>query len=473
MRVNAIESTVFQTGDSKVSFQKFRQFRTKTGDFRSHLFRSRARRQCGFFDSQHLLLHRAHMGDFQPNQPALQSSAVASDRRRKGKSMSRRSGQKGQVVKKGLMWHVRYYVDIPHQETRQRKSVPVGYCAGKEKITKAEAQRKGTEIINSLGVNTAEHLQQATKPTTFKDRVAWCRINKQAWLRGKPGPILTMESQLKKHILPRLGDLPLHMVDETRVQEFIAYLQRTTFELRRKDKLIKTYTLSAKTILNIVGVVKLVMGEKVWRDWDLDMPEVEEKDPRYFNEDELRRIIGKATGQYKVLFALLAGTGMRIGEAAGLYVEDVDVNNCVIFVRHSVWNGQDLKPKTKKSVRVIDIHPGLAEVLRVHMGERKSGRLFTSQTGSPISGNNILKRVLHPLLAELQIKKAGLHAFRHSRVTILRKNGTPEHLQLQWIGHSSLRTTDRYSHTDQEVEYRRAFASKEGLNVVVGPNGPN
>jgi hypothetical protein len=69
----------------------------------------------------------------------------------------------------------------------------------------------------------------------------------------------------------------------------------------------------------------------------------------------------------------------------------------------------------------------------------------------------------------LGIPKAGLHAFRHSRVTMLRKNGTPEDLQKQWIGHSSLRTTDRYSHTHQELEYRRLAASKAGLNLAVGP----
>jgi integrase len=75
--------------------------------------------------------------------------------------------------------------------------------------------------------------------------------------------------------------------------------------------------------------------------------------------------------------------------------------------------------------------------------------------------------VLHPLLKRLGIPKAGLHVFRHSRVTMLRKNGTPEDLQKQWIGHSSLRTTDRYSHTHQELEYRRLAASKAGLNLAV------
>ena len=32
--------------------------------------------------------------------------------------------------------------------------------------------------------------------------------------------------------------------------------------------------------------------------------------------------------------------------------------------------------------------------------------------------------------------------------------------------------TDKYSHTRQELEYRRLAASKGGLNFVVGPNGP-
>jgi integrase len=388
--------------------------------------------------------------------------------------MSRRSGQKGQVVKKGRVWHVRFYVDAPGQETRQRKSVLIGPCVGPNKLTKAEAQRKGAEVINSLGVNTEEHLQRATNPQTFKERVEWCRDNRTAWTEGKPSSVLSMESQLTKHILPRLGDLPLHMVDETVMQEFISHLKRTTFEMRKPNRdLIKTYRLSHKTVLNIVGVVKLVLGKKVWATWELDLGHKPQQEARYFTQDELQHIINKADGQYRVLFALLAGTGMRIGEAAGLHVEDVDVENCRITIKRAVWNGVEQSPKTTNALRVIDIHPDLAEMMKNHLAG-KVGLVFKSKTGSPISGNNILKRVLHPLLAELEIPKAGLHAFRHSRVTILRKENTPAHLQTQWVGHSSLQTTNGYDHTAQEVEYRREMASKVGLGfAVVGPNGPN
>ena len=162
---------------------------------------------------------------------------VASDQRRKGKSMSRRSGQKGQVVRKGCMWHVRFYVDVPAQEQRQRKSVPIGPCTGKDKLTKPEAARKGAEVVASLGVNTEDHLERSMnlKPiVTFRQRVEWCRRYHKAWTDGKPSSVLSMESQLTKHILPRFGSLPLDAVNETVVQEFVADLKRATFQMRKR-----------------------------------------------------------------------------------------------------------------------------------------------------------------------------------------------------------------------------------------------
>jgi hypothetical protein len=95
------------------------------------------------------------------------------------------------------------------------------------------------------------------------------------------------------------------------------------------------------------------------------------------------------------------------------------------------------------------------------------------RSAEPLAAGNIRNRVLHPLLAKLGIPKAGLHAFRHSRVTLLRKNGTPPDLQKLWLGRSSLRTTDRYAHTDQELEYRQREASRVGLDLIVGPNLAN
>ena len=375
-----------------------------------------------------------------------------------------------------LRCRVRFYADVPQQESRVRKSVPVGPAKGKEKLTKPEAQRKAAEIIAAHGVNTEAHLALAMEPRTLQTvehRVEWCRKYHKAWTDGKPGPILTMEGQLKNYILPRFGNVAVDDVNETTVQEFVADLKRSTFERRRRDgTLLKTYRLSRKTILNVVGVLKLVLGKKAWMTWTFDLGKPQRPAQRYFTDVQMRAIIEAASGQYRTLFALLAGTGMRIGEAAGLHLDDVDFDGGVIYVRRSVWRGRELSPKTENAIRAIDIDPVLAATLREHVGENKRLRLFEARNGSPLHDVNVRNRVLHPILAKLGLPKAGLHAFRHARVTMLRKNGTPADLQKLWIGHSSLRTTDRYSHTDQELEYRRSAAVKVGLGLIVGPNGP-
>lgn len=100
--------------------------------------------------------------------------------------------------------------------------------------------------------------------------------------------------------------------------------------------------------------------------------------------------------------------------------------------------------------------------------------MFQAKNGSAMRAGNIIKRILNPILDKLGFPKGGKvnHAFRHGRVTMLRKLGAPGDLQKQWLGHSSLRTTDIYSHTHEDLEYRRARAAWFGLKTDVGPNGP-
>lgn len=67
--------------------------------------------------------------------------------------------------------------------------------------------------------------------------------------------------------------------------------------------------LSPKTIRNVVGVLKLIVGEKVWREWGLSLPEIPVKEQRYFSPNEIRQIINAASGQWKVLFCDLGKHG--------------------------------------------------------------------------------------------------------------------------------------------------------------------
>jgi len=384
--------------------------------------------------------------------------------RKRKKSMSFRPGQSGAIERKGRRWIGRYYEDVPGSTERKRTSVTLGSVSV---MTKSEARRKLRSLLEKNSLNEDKHLERVINSRTFRQEAEWWRENKLSLY--KPSVQETMGSHLDKYLIPRLGDVPLEQITERRVQELVAELSRTEYVVPNKRKTSKR--LSPKSVRNIIGVLKLVLGKKVWRDWSIVLPEIPETEQRYFTEDEMRRIIAASRGQWHVLFATLASTGLRAGEAFGLHVEDLDLEAGTITVRRSVWNGEEVTPKTKKGYRVVNIDPALADLLREYLDGRRGGRVFQSRTGTPLSKGNA-RRKLHETLRPLGISRGGLHAFRHGRVSVLQTNGVPGDLTKEWVGHSSLRTTSRYTHFSDE--YKRKTAQAMGLKMEEKlPNGPH
>ncbi len=177
------------------------------------------------------------------------------------------------------------------------------------------------------------------------------------------------------------------------------------------------------------------------------------------------------------MFGLLASSGMRAGELFGLHVDDLDLVNGRVFIRRSVWNGEEVTVKSKRGYRVVNIEPAMCAMLREHLNGRKAGRVFQTRNGTPFCKSNA-RRMLRSILTKLGLPMAGLHAFRHGRVSVLQASGVPADLVREWVGHSSLRTTSRYTHFADE--FRQRVASNVALfgdgNVAsqlpVGPNGP-
>jgi integrase len=368
------------------------------------------------------------------------------------------------------MWHGRYYVDIPVTEDRRRVSVPIGPIST---MKKPEAKRKLRAMLQEMGVNDDAHLERTeTTARMFRTEVEWWKDNRLPMF--KPSCQETMGSHIEKYLMPKFGSLTMTAIDERRVQEFIAELTRTEYKVSKG----KRKKLSPKSIRNIVAVLKLIVGPKVWRDWNLRFPEISIKEQRFFSPDEMRQIVDAAPSQWKVLFATLAGTGMRCGEAFGLHVEDLDLANGRIFIRRSVWEGEEVTVKTKHGYRAVTIDPILTAMLTAHLGTRTTGRVFQTRNGTPLCKRNARRR-LNELLRDLKLPKAGLHAFRHGRVSVLQSMGVPGDLVKEWVGHSNLQTTSRYTHFQDD--FRRQIASQVALfpqlllagKLPDGPNGPN
>jgi integrase len=401
--------------------------------------------------------------------------AAKPDKRTRRKSMSRRSGQGGYIEKRGNAFYVRFRIDVQGQEKRANACIRICPTSGPGRMGKSERERRAKEIIAESGADTEKHfrsVEAVNLGTTFEQQAKCFMAHVQTRKRKpiKPATATSWDNCVKKWLNPHLGAMPLSAVNNLVLKELVSKMADAG--------------LAAKSIHNYVQIVKLVVasavneqGEELYpRKWNhefMDLPEVKNQRKPTFIADDVTKIVAGVEGQYRVLYALLAGTGLRIGEAAGLEVGDISPDGLTLTIRRSVWNGRIQTPKTVNAFREVDLHPSLAAMLKGYVGERTSGLLFRTATGKPISQTNILKRSLHPVLKAIERDKAGFHSFRRFRTTWLRKNRAPEDLIRFWLGHADQTVTDGYSKLKDDLAFRQLCAANVGLGFELPEGNPS
>jgi integrase len=325
--------------------------------------------------------------------------------------------------------------------------------------TRSAARRKLREHIEVEGINTKQFFTSTTAPaTTFRAQAArWIQaVSTRRRKPVKPATISGWQHSLDKWVLPNLGDL------------FLADIGNAA--LKRLVEKMFCAGLSPQTIVTHSKVVKMVVasavnseGEQIHpRKWNHDfvgLPIIQpEKQHRPTVTDaELGEILASTKRRYAVLFVLLAGTGLRIGEALGLKSIDLSPDYRVLHIQRSVWRGQEQQPKTPNAVREVDIAEPLSQLLQEYV-KGKSGYLFAAASGRPLQQRNVL-RVLHATG-----KKVGFHAFRRFRTEILRRGRVPEDLIKLWLGHSKNTITDFYAAgLSKDLAWRLEWCDRVGL----------
>jgi integrase len=119
-----------------------------------------------------------------------------------------------------------------------------------------------------------------------------------------------------------------------------------------------------------------------------------------------------------------------------LKVQDLSEHCRVLTVRRSVWRLHEQTPKTPNALRIVDVHETLARVLR-ECTAGKTGLLFHTQKGKPLSQRNVLRALLKSGAT------CGFHGFRRFRTETLRKERVPEDLIKLWLGHASATVINR------------------------------
>lgn len=183
---------------------------------------------------------------------------------------------------------------------------------------------------------------------------------------------------------------------------------------------------------------------------------------RYYTASELSSIVDNAPEKHRALVVTAAMTGLRLSELLGLTWDDIDFENCRLFVRRVVQDGAFFAPKTEKSRRTVDFPAPLVEVLAYHRelqgksrAKNQQGLLFPGRGGRPRDESATTRRILKPAIiaAKLPVHSRPFHALRHSYVTALVNQGEDIKFISAQVGHSSAKVTwDVYAHLYPETK---------------------
>jgi integrase len=280
------------------------------------------------------------------------------------------------------------------------------------------------------------------------------------------------------HIAPSVGRVPLAKLATTDVQRLV-------------NQKIGEGKLSPTSIIYIRNVLRAALNRA--RKWrlvkynvadDVTLPASEDPSIRPLDETQAPKLLEFAKGhRFEALFTVAVALGLRKGEILGLRWIDVDLEEGHVRVVRALHATKGELPagwerltptlalgplKTKRSQRDLELRPFAVAALRAHRARqleerlaagadwKERGLIFASSLGTPIVPRN-LTRSLKALLKNAELPTTTrFHDLRHSCGTLLHSQGVPARAIAEVLGHTQLRTTERYTHATRAMVHDAA-----------------
>ncbi|OLN22798.1 tyrosine recombinase XerC [Domibacillus antri] len=182
-------------------------------------------------------------------------------------------------------------------------------------------------------------------------------------------------------------------------------------------------------------------------------PKGTKKLPSFFYEEEMRELFETVQEtdalsiRNKALLELMYGTGIRVSECTGLTLTDIDIDLGIILVRGK-GGKERYVPFGSFAAEAVQSYVELSRPTL--MKNANHSMLFVNYRGGPLT----VRGVRH-ILTEL-IEKASLsgkihpHMLRHTFATHLLNNGADMRTVQELLGHTSLSSTQMYTHVTKE-----------------------
>ena len=179
----------------------------------------------------------------------------------------------------------------------------------------------------------------------------------------------------------------------------------------------------------------------------LQTPRLERRIPSVLDETQVASLldlpgVGVAALRGRAILELLYGTGMRCAEAVALDVHELDLRERMVRVLG----------KGRKE-RVVLFGRRAQQALAAWLEERKALRprsdaLFLNARGGRLSGRSVRALVARRVEQVALERRCSPHTLRHSFATHLLTRGADLRAIQELLGHTSLSTTQRYTHVD-------------------------
>ncbi len=185
----------------------------------------------------------------------------------------------------------------------------------------------------------------------------------------------------------------------------------------------------------------------------IDSPKLWKKIPDTLSLNEVEALISQPDVRNqqgvrdKAILETLYATGMRVSELSNLKTNNVNLD--IGFLRCiGKGNKERVIPLGKKAIHSINRY---LEFSRVRFLKKKTSEfLFISRSGAKLSRQSVWK-LIKRYAKEAKIKKSiKVHTLRHSFATHLLERGADLRSVQEMLGHSSISTTQIYTHIDKE-----------------------
>jgi integrase len=328
------------------------------------------------------------------------------------------------------------------------EKLPSGRWRGAYRLPDGSKRSAGTFDHKKAAMNAAAAAEVDAAALGWRDPRAgartWSEWVTEWWpSRGvEPSTLLRDESRRTVHLEPRWKDVPLVDITRHDVKAWAADLLTSGMAPATVQRCVAL--LSASLVAAVDA--EILTANPAAR---LRLANADNTRERYLTKDEAFRLLDEVPeGVARGMAAMLLGTGLRWGEAAGATVQRLDRPGAVFRVAET-WDDKLKQPKAYpkgRRRRSVPVPDWTLDYLKPLVGRRRTGFIFLSTDETPLDHHNYRRRIWIPAVKRAGLDDVHLHDARHTYASWLIQDGVPLEEVGRLLGHVSPLTTRRYAH---------------------------